>query len=207
MRRAPAKLLLGLACGLTVVIWLVIASADVSLGAKMANNRTRDGDSLIVNLADSAEAERWIVVDDVVMGGRSASEIRFRDGPAVFTGTLSLENNGGFASTRTLPRDFGLEGYTGIRLRVLGDGKRYRFRIRTDGRYDGIAYQLGFVTTQGEWSVIDLPFDQFVASFRGRSLPDAGPLNPAAIQQIGFLVADKQVGRFTLEIDWIKAYR
>lgn len=173
----------------------------------MTEDGIRDGESLIVDLADSAEAERWVVVDDVVMGGRSASEIVFQDGRAVFTGMLSLENNGGFASTRTQPRNFGLDGYKGIRIRVLGDGKRYRFRIRTDGRFDGIAYQLGFETVRGEWSEIELPFNRFVASFRGRSLPEAGPLDPTTIQQIGFLIASKQAGRFTLEIDWIKAFR
>jgi hypothetical protein len=34
-----------------------------------------------------------------------------------------------------------------------------------------------------------------------------GPLSSEKIQQLGFLIGDKQTGRFRLEIDWIKAYK
>ena len=46
----------------------------------------------------------WLSVDDVVMGGRSASQIEIlRDGLR-FHGELSLENGGGFASIRAARR-------------------------------------------------------------------------------------------------------
>mgnify|MGYP001794145454 CR=1 FL=1 len=43
----------------------------------------------------------WSIVDDVVMGGRSAGHFKInREGHGEFYGTVSLENNGGFSSVR-----------------------------------------------------------------------------------------------------------
>ena len=43
----------------------------------------------------------------------------------------------------------------------------------------------------------------FIATYRGRRLPDHPPIDPSQIQSFGFLIADKQEGPFELEIDWI----
>lgn len=52
---------------------------------------------------ESLAGSDWYVVDDGVMGGRSSSSLRSGEsGIAVFEGVLSLENNGGFASVRTV---------------------------------------------------------------------------------------------------------
>ena len=127
-------------------------------------------------------------------------------GTAVFRGTVSLENNGGFASVRSGPAEFDMEGYAGIRLRVHGDGNDYRLRLRTTDSFDGVAYQQTFGTTAGKWITIDIPFADFTASFRGRRVPDAPALNPSNIRQIGFLIADRQTGPFALEIASISVY-
>lgn len=42
---------------------------------------------------------KWRIQDDVVMGGRSDSQLKMTaDGHAHFSGHVSLENNGGFCS-------------------------------------------------------------------------------------------------------------
>ena len=43
--------------------------------------------------------------------------------------------------------------------------------------------------------------EQFVASFRGRVLKDMPKLLLNDVQQMGLLIADKQVGRFNVEIE------
>ena len=58
--------------------------------------------------------------------------------------------------------------------------------------------------TGDEWQQIDIAFDEFVPVFRGRMVPQAGPVVPSEIQQIGFLLADKEAGRFELEIRHIE---
>ena len=128
---------------------------------------------MVLDFATSAAAEEWSVVNDVVMGGRSSSTLTFSGaGTAVFRGTLSLDNNGGFASVRCRPRAFQLEGFAGIRLTLRGDGKTYRLRFRMDDRFDGIAYQQRFQTTKEVWITVNLPFSDFTASFRGNNVPD-----------------------------------
>ena len=167
----------------------------------------RDKGRIILSFA-ADEVSQWVKVNDSVMGGISQSEIRFTaENTALFEGTVSLENYGGFASVRTHPRPHQLGGYDGLTLRVRGDGKRYKLRLRTIASFDGIAYQSDFDTQPGVWITLQVPFAAFVPVYRGRTLADVPALNPAEIQQIGFLIADKQQGLFRLEIDWIKAYK
>ena len=165
-------------------------------------------DSTLFDFSDTADIQSWNVVNDGVMGGRSQSTITSgANATAVFKGVVSLENNGGFASVRTTPRVYDLAGYDGMSLSVRGDGKRYQFRLRTDNRFDGIAYSYDFATTAGEWLEVKIPFADFIPVFRGRVLEDVGPVDPVEIQQVGFLVANKKAEAFQLEIDWIKAYK
>jgi monofunctional biosynthetic peptidoglycan transglycosylase len=90
----------------------------------------------IFEFESNNEAEQWISVNDGVMGGVSQGQMRFTDqGTALFSGALSLENNGGFASVRTYPQQYDLEGYAGLAIRIKGDGRRYKLRIRTDDRW------------------------------------------------------------------------
>ncbi len=143
-------------------------------------------------------AAPWIVVDDGVMGGRSAGRVKVIDGTTVFSGELSLENNGGFSSIR-LPLSQSLEGLSGIRLTVRGDGRRYQLRLRNGNRFDGVAWGTDFPTLS-QWSTVDIPFDRFQPGFRGRSVPQAGPVVAGEVGQIGIVLADKNPGPFELEI-------
>lgn len=140
----------------------------------------------------------WQAVNDGVMGGISVGRMAATDQGLRFEGELSLENNGGFASVR---RPIGLDlSRTGaVRLRLRGDGRRYQFRLRLDDRWDGIAWRAEF-QTNGEWQTIELPFDGFEPVFRGRRVPDAGPVVPEKIRQIGFMLADRTEGAFALDI-------
>ncbi len=150
----------------------------------------------------------WMNVDDVVMGGVSDSAMRLNpDGGATFSGNLSLENSGGFASVRTVLEHRNYDGFAGFRIRVKGDGKRYGFRARNDDRFDGVVYKFDFDTVPDEWMEIELPFSAFVPTFRGRTLVDVSPLDSANIAQIGLLISNKQEGVFRLEVDRIEAYR
>ena len=92
-------------------------------------------------------------------------------------------------------------------IRVRGDGHRYKFTARTDPSFDSAIYQLAFTTNKGEWMEHRLPMRTFVATFRGRVLPDEPSLDPSKVVALGFLISDKQAGQFQLEIAWVKAVR
>ena len=83
------------------------------------------------------------------MGGRSESGIFSAPGAgeagaaaALFRGLVTDAGNGGFASVRS--RNFepalNLSSYDGIKLRVKGDGQRYKFTVRTQESWDGVGY-------------------------------------------------------------------
>ncbi|NNE10324.1 MAG: CIA30 family protein [Gemmatimonadetes bacterium] len=156
---------------------------------------------------DDSDTGEWYVINDGVMGGISQSAIRTtEEGTGVFAGDLSLENNGGFASVRYLfkePRN--LAQATGIEVRVRGDGRTYQLRLRDDDRFDGAAFRASFETKKGEWTVVRIPFEEFVPTFRGRTLTNVPPLDREKIRQVGLMLADKNPGPFSLEIDWIRS--
>ena len=148
----------------------------------------------------------WTPVDDVVMDGGSTSRaVPTENATLLFVGDVSLENNGGFASIRTAPQQHDLSGTEGIVLPVRGDDKRYRLTVRTDARFDGVWYQAGFTTLDGEWQDVRIAFAQFEPRFRGRPVPDAPPLDRARIRSFGLLIADRQAGPFRLEIDTVRS--
>ncbi len=147
----------------------------------------------------------WSSVDDDVMGGVSSSGGRItEDGTLLFSGTMSLENNGGFASLRSPWNPIDLSGKDGLLIRVLGDGQLYRLRVRSSDTVRSVAYNSFFETVEGEWITVYLPFETMVPTLRGFRVP-AGELNPASVTGLGFMLSDKQPGEFALEVDWIRA--
>ena len=186
------------------VVTLAIPVSFVTLPEEDASDMEPAG-KMVVDFA-RAQPSSWRAVNDGVMGGLSQSQLRGNDaGTAVFTGVVSLENNGGFASVRTLLGEVDLSECDGLAVRVRGDGKRYRLRLRNVDRFDGIAYQATFDTASDVWQVVEIPFASFLPTYRGRMPRDAPPLDISKIRQIGFMIADKQEGGFRLEIAWVRA--
>ena len=135
---------------------------------------------------------------DRVMGGMSTGRMVASEFGLRFEGVISLENNGGFASVRRpLVRD--LAAARGVRLRVRGDGRRYQFRLRPDERPDSIAWRVQFDSTD-HWRELTFGWADFEPVFRGTPTPRAGPVVPADIRLIGFMLADGKAGTFRLEI-------
>lgn len=154
-----------------------------------------------------AKEDDWRSTDDVVMGGVSSSALRIQpEGVAVFEGDLSLERGGGFASVHAELRQADLSPYDGLEMRLRGDGRRYRARLRAGPESAAVTYQASFETKPGVWESVCLPFDSFKPRFHGQSIPDAPPLDVENITSFGWLVADEQAGHFRLEIDWVRAY-
>ncbi len=148
----------------------------------------------------------WHAIDDVVMGGVSQSSLQpYSRGVACFRGVVSLEYGGGFASVRTEPRQWNTAGARAFVVRCRGDGRQYKFTVRTDAGLDGVQYQSRFQPPRGRWVEVELPITSFAASFRGRPVLGAGPLDAALVRSIGLMVSDKQAGPFELLLEWIDA--
>lgn len=160
----------------------------------------------------------WGALDDVVMGGVSQSNLRLADGVAYFSGTVSTANSGGFASVRTrnLEPPLDLSTYDGVELRVKGDGKRYKFMIRTETRWDGVAHCYSFDTIPDQWATVRVPFQALIPVFRARTI-DGSPLNLHQVsawqlmlskfEYNGALNPHFEPGFFQLQVASIQVYR
>ncbi len=144
----------------------------------------------------------WNIVNDGVMGGISRGEAYVTNESCLFfTGSISLENNGGFSSIRSFGQGFDLSDWSGIELRVKGDGRKYYFTSRS-GRFD---FWHPMETKKDEWITVRIPFRSFYATTFGRRIPGIR-LNSKSISSFGIMLFDKKDGPFTIELDYIKAY-
>lgn len=145
----------------------------------------------------------WYTVDDDVMGGVSSSAVAIVENDLLFSGTMSLDNNGGFSSVRSQWAPVNLSRFDGVLLRVLGDGKAYRFRIRGLETGRDISYNAVFQTTPDTWELVYIRFADMVPTYFGTTV-NVGELDTAAIGSFGFMLSDKQAGEFELLVDWIR---
>ncbi len=158
----------------------------------------------LFNFDIGLQVSPWVAVNDGVMGGRSSGGAVVGDGQLLFGGVLSQENNGGFASVRSVGQLFDLSGSTQVFLRVRGDGRRYQLRLATDARYRGMPVSFGasFDTRAGEWQDVCVPLDSLSATVRGAAVPSAS-MDLSQVQEIGLLIADKREDPFALAVKWI----
>lgn len=155
----------------------------------------------LADFTAAATVEAFRVVNDGVMGGLSSSQVRAGARSLVFEGTVSLENNGGFAACRG-PLQAPAQT-AALLLTVRGDGRRYRLTLRADDAPGTPLYQAAFVAPR-EWQTLRFTPGDFAASFRGRPLA-APPPRFDAMRFVGLLIADGQAGPFRIELETLAA--
>lgn len=160
--------------------------------------------SVILFSFDRPDEPEWSVVNDGVMGGRSAGFVEVKDGSLRFTGTL-VTQGGGFTLVRA-QREVNLTGSTALELRVRGNGRRFEVELDDGSRAYGrnVSRRAGFATS-AEWTVVRVPFGALRSTIFGQ-LVDAPPIDLARIQSVGIYMADGKDGEFWLEVDYIRAY-
>jgi hypothetical protein len=152
--------------------------------------------------SDPQAAKSWSVIDDGVMGGLSSGKFYLNDqGHGIFTGYVSLENNGGFTSARLDTGPISLAGKNKLKIRIRGDGKKYQLRIK-EGREQPHAFIQVFKTSS-DWQDLEFNLSDFYATFRGRRL-NLPNFSAGIIEEITFLIANKKAEQFTLEIATIE---
>ncbi len=157
---------------------------------------------ILFDFSTTSDWSAWEIENDTVMGGVSTSKLsRSEGGHAVFTGTVSLENNGGFASMQYHFPPKNISGYTKAVIRIKGDGKAYQFRIKADLR-ERASYIYSFTTT-GEWQTIEIPLSQLSPTYRGNKL-NIPNFNADQIQEVRFLIGNGKRESFRLEVDKIE---
>ncbi|MEN3322608.1 CIA30 family protein [Mariniflexile soesokkakense] len=155
----------------------------------------------LFNFNTSSDITNWKTINDVVMGGKSNSLFTLNDaGFGVFSGQVSLENNGGFSMVNYCFDTKNTSMYTKVCLKIKGDGKTYQFRIKSHAT-DKHSYIALFNTTSN-WTTIEIPFSSMYPAFRGKTL-DLPNYSGEQMEQIAFLIGNKKEEVFKLEIDSI----
>ncbi|OYU84486.1 MAG: CIA30 family protein [Flavobacterium sp. BFFFF2] len=155
----------------------------------------------IYTFTNQTKVNDWRIVNDGVMGGISKSSLVLTDaGHGQFSGHVSLANNGGFASIQLNTTIERAEEKKFVVLRVKGDGKAYEFRLK--GEVSQTESYVHPFTTTGAWEHIKLQIRDFYPQFRGRKL-NMPNFNFKSVEQLSFLIANKQEEDFELLIDWI----
>jgi len=158
---------------------------------------------LLFDFRDAADVDAWRIINDTVMGGVSSSRFEATGDGAVFAGTVSLDQGGGFVSMRSPEGTYDLSEGDGLRLFIRGSGKTFKLTFYTEpgGR---VSYRAPFTppSTTG-WEAVDVFFDELTPFVRGRHVPDAPAFDPARVRAIGILLGDKQDGDFRLELERI----
>ena len=187
--------------------WFVIASTLLlhTLGSSlMADDTARS----LFDFTAADAASEWQNINDGVMGGVSDGKFKITDKKTLeFYGTLSLENNGGFASVRSKANKLGLQNGDVLVARVRGDGREYSMNLYVPRPLTAFSYRATVKTKKDEWIEVTLPLDKFEATSFGRVVKDAGPVDPQEVSGVGFLLGDKKAGPFKLEVGWIKVER
>jgi hypothetical protein len=153
---------------------------------------------------------QWEGFTDQVMGGVSTMNagVAEIDDRAVLrmTGTVSLENNGGFVQVRLrLVRDGALldaSEYTGVAVTIRGTGPAFTLHLRTPRNNLPWNYFAAELAVEPEWRRVEVPFSQFQAEgMLFRTSLDTSRLRSIAV------VAAKKAGTVDVQIDRVELYR
>ena len=157
---------------------------------------------MIFEFNAESNISKWVILDDIVMGGKSDGNFTLnKKGNGVFSGVISLDNNGGFSSVRYRLDKKCLKKYSKFIIKIKGDGKAYQFRAKKN-QYDSHSYIYTFQTTS-DWQTIEIPFSEMYPAFRGRIL-NMKNYQGKQLQEIAFLIGNKKNESFKLEIDKIE---
>jgi len=167
-----------------------------------------DTPKVLLDFTRADAVKEWQNVNDNVMGGVSEGKFKITDKKTLeFFGTLSLENNGGFASVRTKAKKLGLEKGDTLIAKVRGDGREYSLNLYLNKPLIAFSYRATVQTKKDEWIEVKVPLDKFEATSFGRLMNDAGAVKPEEINALGFMLGDKKAGPFKMEIEWVKVER
>ena len=106
--------------------------------------------------------------DDQIMGGISQSTIVRGESRVtgqecgVFGGVVRVQG-GGFAGCRMkiLNKPLDLSDNTGMYIKCLGDGKRYKLNMRSSPTSNEVVYQAEFTPSRDSFSTVRIPFSAF----------------------------------------------
>ncbi|MFT7431339.1 MAG: hypothetical protein ACI971_001800 [Colwellia sp.] len=183
-----------------LILWLSFSAyASGNDIDKQANDNSNGNKKAYMIDFSKQENGRWRITNDGVMGGLSNGEMTIAQDHGIFSGSISLDNNGGFSSVfravDNLP-----QSYKKLVINTEGDGQAYQLRLIIYVNGYRLAYKHDFKTVANKRENHIFELADFKATFRGRAIPNAPILNSEDIREVGFLMTKKVPGQFALSI-------
>ena len=177
------------------------------------------GSLVIVNSDDDAalaadppplHGMAWTAVNDTVMGGRSSARLSWSERKhLIWTGNLSLQNNGGFVSIRSDAPWADWSNYDGVEVILEGQGRDIQVSVqRRDLPIRGGGYRASLPSEALGDTRVFIPFAAFFPKRFGRQI-EAPALEGGlkGVGRWGLLIADKRPGPFAVTLKSIKPAR
>jgi NADH dehydrogenase [ubiquinone] 1 alpha subcomplex assembly factor 1 len=176
----------------------VVLATGLGVGASLHAEEHAET-RVLADFSLAGGAAGWSVEDDGVMGGRSqGSFVVNEEGHGVFSGEVSLENNGGFSSVQYYFDPIDVSAFSAVFLKIKGDGKRYRFLVETE--QNAWHYYEAEFDTSGDWETVEIPFSAFVPVRRGDRL-DLPAFPGRTLAQIRLMIANGAAESFQIKVE------
>lgn len=162
---------------------------------------------LSFDFGKAKSGSEWSIVNDGVMGGLSRGKVDFSNNSLIFSGEVSLENNGGFTSFRSPYRRFNLESFQYIEVRYRSEGLNCAFQLNQNQRFWRPNHKLSLPTTDNEWTTVKVALSELneyqMGQKTGYKMSNTALRNTI---RLGLITDSKSAGSFTIEIDYIKFF-
>jgi len=121
-----------------------------------------------------------------------------------FNGSISFENNGGFASFRNRYGKYNLEDVSTVEIKYRSVGQIMALSLEPNDMFYEPTYRILLEDTNSAWKTVEMDINQFVECVLGE--PTGNKITPAIlpnIKRIGFINAAKKEGDFEIEIKYL----
>jgi NADH dehydrogenase [ubiquinone] 1 alpha subcomplex assembly factor 1 len=157
-----------------------------------------------IDFGTAKDGADWRVIVDGVMGGLSTGKATFTKNSVVFTGSISLENNGGFSSYRMPFGEYDLSAYKKVEIRYRSAGGQFGIMLERYQRFYFPYHNKLLPDSEGEWKTLTFELADFdeirLADKTGNKLAQE---DLSKMIRIGFMKLDKKEGPFELEVDYL----
>jgi NADH dehydrogenase [ubiquinone] 1 alpha subcomplex assembly factor 1 len=158
-----------------------------------------------INFGSTGNTAMWYAVNDGVMGGLSSGTLKETKKSMIFSGHVSLENNGGFASIRSKFDRYKLSKFTAVEIKYKSQDYDFAMMLEMNRMFYMPYFKFNLPNSQNKWKTVTIGLEEFEAYSLGKKLGyglDENSKND--IIRLGFISNEKRAGKYEIEIDYIK---
>lgn len=157
-----------------------------------------------IDFGTKGNSSDWYVLNDAVMGGLSEGNLTKKANSIIFEGSVSLENNGGFASIRSAYDRYKMASFNQIEIRYRSNAYDFAMTLELFQQFYRPYFKYNLPDTKNEWVIRTIDLKDFKAyslgKYLGYKLDNKDKNN---IIRMGFISDEKRAGAYMIEIDYI----